>query len=276
MTQQQIAERYVDTAGIKARILEDGVGAPVFLFHGGALGSSANVWERNLPVLADGGLRPIAVDLPAYGRTEIPPEFTLAYRRRFVLGIMDALGIERAGLVGHSSAGGLVVSLGLENPDRLSGVMVLGTGSLLPPLDGESGGGGDGDGPQGREPTIDHARAVLEEQLFDHSLITPEVVEARWQMRAARLNDEQRARSRADRAADAAAGVPLRERLAQIKVPFMMMYGADDRPTTPRQVGLLRQRYPRLDVRLLERCRHIIQWDRADAFNTAATTFFNR
>jgi pimeloyl-ACP methyl ester carboxylesterase len=189
---------------------------------------------------------------------------------------MDALGIERAGLVGHSSAGSLVVSLGLENPDRLSGVMVLGTGSLLPPLpEGEGGGGGD-DGPQGREPTIDDARAVLEEQLFDHSLITPEVVEARWQMRAARLSDEQRARSRADRAADAAAGVPLRERLAQIKVPFMMMYGADDRPTTAQQVRLLRQRYPRLDVRLLTHCRHIIQWDRADAFNTAATTFFNR
>jgi pimeloyl-ACP methyl ester carboxylesterase len=276
MTQQQIAERYVETAGIKARILEEGAGTPVFLFHGGALGSSANVWERNLPVLADAGLRGIAVDLPAYGRTEVPPEFTLAYRRSFVLGLMDALGLEKAGLIGHSSAGSLVVSLALENADRLLGVMVLGTGSLLPPLpDGEAGGGGD-DGPQGREPTIDDARAVLEEQLFDHSLITAEVVEARWRMRAARLTDEQRARSRADRAADAAQGVPLRERLAQIKVPFMMMYGADDRPTTAKQVGLLRQRYPRLDVRLLSHCRHIIQWDRADAFNTAATTFFNR
>ena len=153
--------------------------------------------------------------------------------------------------------------------------MILGTGSLLPPLPpGEAAGdegGGEGGRPD-REPTIDDVRAVLEEQLFDHSLITPEVVETRWRMRGRRASGAQRDRAQADRAAERR--VPPWERLGDVPVPLMMMYGANDRPSTARQVTLLRERYPSLDVRLLDRCRHIIQWDAASEFEAAAGAFF--
>jgi pimeloyl-ACP methyl ester carboxylesterase len=49
---------------------------------------------------------------------------------------MDALGLKRAALVGHSQAGNPAVQLALKEPARYSHVIVLGTGSLLPPLDG--------------------------------------------------------------------------------------------------------------------------------------------
>ena len=276
MAGSHVAERFTVAAGIEARYLVEGRGVPVLLLHGGALGSSADVWERNLSPLASHGLRPIAVDLPGTGGTADPLEFTEAYRRRFLLELLDALEVDRAGIVGHSSAGGLSVTLGFEHPDRISRVMVLGTQSLLPPLPASEGeGAGDGDGARsGREPTVDDVRAVLREQLFDHSFITPEVLETRFRMGTRRPDPAQRAQAQADRVAERQRGVPLWNRLDQAPIPLCMVYGADDRPNTVQRVTQLRERYPNLDIRLLDRCRHIIQWDAADQFTALAGEFF--
>jgi 2-hydroxymuconate-semialdehyde hydrolase len=268
-------ERSVVAAGINVRFREEGSGSPVVFLHGGALGSSADVWERNLGPLADHGLRCIALDLPGVGGTDAPLEYTEAYRRRMVLDLLDAIGEERAGIVGHSSAGGLAVSLGFEQPDRITRVMVLGTHSLLPPLPaGEAAEEGEGGPRSGQPPTIADVRAVLEEQLFDHSLITPEVLEARLAVSTRRPRPPQRDQVHNDRAAEREKGIPLWQRLDQMPVPLSMIYGTNDRPSTAQRFALLRERYPSLDARLIERCGHIVQWDAAAEFVAAAGSFF--
>src|SRR6478735_4260934 len=136
-------ERTLRVDGLNARLLEEGQGAPVLLLHGASLGSSADVWTRNLAPLAAHGLRVIAPDLPGFGETDNPKDHSVAYRRRFVLSFMDALKIERAALVGHSQAGRIALDLALEHPERISKVVVLATGSLLPEraeAEGEEGG----------------------------------------------------------------------------------------------------------------------------------------
>jgi pimeloyl-ACP methyl ester carboxylesterase len=91
--------------GLSVRHFEAGKGAPVVLLHGASLGSSADVWTRNLAPLAAHGLRVIAPDLPGFGGTDNPADVSLSYRKKFVLAFMDALKIERAALVGHSQSG---------------------------------------------------------------------------------------------------------------------------------------------------------------------------
>src|SRR6266446_5004597 len=83
-----------------------------------------------------------------------------------------------------------VMNVALEHPERVSHVMILGTGSLLPPLE-TSGGkvGGREEVAQARleermarqEPTLDDTRALLEANLFHHELITPEELQLRHQ-----------------------------------------------------------------------------------------------
>jgi len=92
-------------------------------------------FRRNLGPLASGGIRAIAVDLPGFGKSPDADKHGNAFSKAFVLSFMDALGLQRAALIGHSSAGNIVVGLALDAPQRVSHVMVLGTGSLLPPLE---------------------------------------------------------------------------------------------------------------------------------------------
>ncbi len=266
-------ERYLRVDGVNTRYLEAGSGPGVILLHGAALGSSADVWRRHLDPLAARGLRVIAYDRPGFGRTEDPPDPSAAYQQRFVLAFMDALGVERAGLVGHSQSGNFAVNLGLERPERVSAVMVLGTGSLLPPVEGAPPAGpAPNENVFGREPTRDDVRRVLEEQLYDHSLITPELVETRYQMSLGHVRQRP---AQPPAAAPAAANrTPMWQRLAELKPPLLLLYGRDDRPTTAAQVELLRQREPSLDVRLIDHCKHLIQLDAADTFLAAATELF--
>src|SRR5207237_7093688 len=128
-------ERSLRVDGLKVRCLEQGKGAAVLLLHGASLGSSADVWARNLALLASHGLRVIAPDLPGFGHTENPADHSLAYRQRFVLALMDALELDRASLVAHSQAGRIAVGLAFREPPRLAKGVVPGPGSLLPRLE---------------------------------------------------------------------------------------------------------------------------------------------
>src|SRR5689334_17233545 len=128
-------DRFITVDGRKARYLEGGSGVPAILLHGSWLGSSADVFRRNLKALGGAGIRAIAVDLPGFGKSDPAEDLSGAARNAFILKFMDALGLKRAALTGHSSSGGPAVSIALKNPDRVSQVVILGTGSLLPPLE---------------------------------------------------------------------------------------------------------------------------------------------
>jgi pimeloyl-ACP methyl ester carboxylesterase len=261
----------INIDGLKTRYLEEGTGPAVILIHGSALGSSADVWERHLSPLAARGLRVLAYDRPGFGRTGDPENASPAYQQQFVLEFMVALGIERAGLVGHSQSGNFAVNLALSRPERVSRIMVLGTGSLLPPLEEDEQTAvipAPNENVFGREPTREDVRRVLEEQLYDHSLITPELIEARYQMSLGHVRERPAPRP------GGGPSVPAWQRLGDVKVPMLLLYGKNDRPTTEPQVNLLRQSSPNLDVRLIDRCKHLIQLDAADTFQTAAAEFF--
>jgi 2-hydroxy-6-oxonona-2,4-dienedioate hydrolase len=70
----QMVEKFVQVDGLKTRYLEEGSGPEVLLLHGASLGSSADVWERNLAPLARHGLRALAFDQPGFGLTDNPPD----------------------------------------------------------------------------------------------------------------------------------------------------------------------------------------------------------
>jgi pimeloyl-ACP methyl ester carboxylesterase len=257
-----MTEQFVDVGGLHTRYLEEGHGPAIVLLHGASLGSSADVWARNLVDLARRGFRAIAPDLPGFGLTDNPDDASLAFRTLFVPAFLDVLGISEAFLVGHSQSGRIAVALAAGQPQRFPKIVVLGTASMLPRLadapkepDGEDGGE--------QEPALDETRALLESNLFDKSLATGEAVALRHRM----SSGKNFAAFKARKAAKGKGGATL----ADAKVPVRLIYGREDRSSVQR-AALLRG----ADIHLVDRAGHLVQWDAPKAFAELVAEFFSQ
>jgi pimeloyl-ACP methyl ester carboxylesterase len=272
-------DKFVAVAGLRTRILEQGHGTAVILMHGASLGSSADVWRRNLAPLAEQGLRVIAYDQPGFGLTDDPPEWGLGFRTSFVLALMDALGIESAALVGHSQAGAMAVDLALSRPDRVRRIVVLGTGSLLPPLAEGAKKSGPAEGEEGgdTEPTAADVREMLAKNTFHQGLITDEVVQERLRMSTGKNHKAFLARNAAGAKNKGAAKdptkKPLWQRLGEVRQPMLMLYGRDDRGQAAKRAEAAMQQQPKLDLHILPNCKHLMQWDAEKEFYRLAGPF---
>jgi pimeloyl-ACP methyl ester carboxylesterase len=253
-------DRFVVVQGLRVRYLERGTGAPVLLLHGASLGSSADVWAGNLDALAAHGLRVIAFDQPGFGLSDGATDHSVGFRTRFVPALMDALGLERAHLVGHSQSGRIVVSLALAQPQRVARAVVVATGSLLPPLPGAAP-SAEGDEGGASEPTLEETRASLEATLFHRERVTPGALATRHRMSTGKNFRAFLERRRAQGGEKKKDAVPLWQRLGEVRVPLRLIYGRDDRGEAAKRARLAIERWPALDLHLVERCKHLVQWD---------------
>jgi pimeloyl-ACP methyl ester carboxylesterase len=113
----------VDVNGARLWYDEAGNGRPVLLLHGG-LGDSG-LWEPVVPFLAE-RFRTIRTDLRFYGRST-GPAVPWSWQED-AIGVLDELGLERAGLVGLSLGGRLAFDIALAHPDRLWAVAAVAPG----------------------------------------------------------------------------------------------------------------------------------------------------
>lgn len=115
-------------SGISVRAIERGDPAsPPVLFLPG-WGSTVYIWRRNLPAAADVGFRAIAVDLKGSGLSDKPlgeHEYTSEAFVAHVGEIIDALGLERPVLVGHSQSASIAYRFAKRNPTRLRGLVLV-------------------------------------------------------------------------------------------------------------------------------------------------------
>jgi pimeloyl-ACP methyl ester carboxylesterase len=263
-------EQSISVEGLRIRYLEDGAGAAVLLLHGASLGSSADVWSDNMPEFARLGLHTIAPDLPGFGASDKPGDASLGFRIRFVPQFMATLGLQRAHIVGHSQSGRIAVTLALDQPKIVSKIVVLGTGSLLPPL--EPGGEAlEREALGEKEPTLAETRAQLESAVFHRERVAESAVWLRHRLSTGSNFAAAHAR-RAAKGGDEKAATPLWQRLAEVTVPMRLIYGRQDRDAEKR-AALARELHPALDLHLVDRCGHIIQWDAPEELSHLAGAF---
>ncbi|HET7680062.1 MAG TPA: alpha/beta hydrolase [Xanthobacteraceae bacterium] len=275
-------DKYVTVAGLRTRYLEQGQGPAVILLHGASLGSAADVFRRNLAPLAGFGLRVIAYDQPGFGLSDDPPDWGIGFRTSFILKFMDALGIDKAALVGHSQAGNMAAELAVSNPDRVTKLVVLGTGSLLPPLPEsepakKSAGAAEGEEGGESEPTAAEVRGLLQKNLYHQDLVTEAEVETRLRLSTGKNHKAFLARN--------AAGAknkgkpkdpskkPMWQRLDEVKQPMLMIYGREDRGQANKRATELKQQKPHLDLHIVPNCKHLVQWDAEKEFYRLAGPF---
>ena len=106
-----------------------GEGPAVLLLHG--FPDSHQVWRHQITALAGAGFRAIAPDLRGYGLSSAPAD-TSAYHLDHLcadaLGILDAMGIARAHLVGHDWGAAIAWQIAIRAPERVHSLVALSVG----------------------------------------------------------------------------------------------------------------------------------------------------
>ena len=218
----------VDVNGARLWYDETGSGAAVLLLHGG-LGDSG-LWEPVVPFLAE-RFRTIRSDLRFFGRST-GPAVPWSWEED-VVGVLDALGIERAALVGLSLGGKVALDVALAHPDRLWAVA-----GVAPGLGGHPGGA------YSEEQGARYEAAVATGDLEAAMAIDLEV----W----APLGADDRIRQlwRATPEANALPaglepldppGAPAKERLGELAIPTLVVTVSHD-PPGMREIGPLVER----------------------------------
>ena len=108
-----------------------GQGEPVLLLHGWGVTSQSLAGVQEM--LGDTH-RTVAVDLPGFGWSERPPTaWGTAEYARHVVGLMDALGMARATVLGHSFGGRVAIRMAVEHAPRVARLVLVASAGIRPP-----------------------------------------------------------------------------------------------------------------------------------------------
>ena len=113
-------------AGIKTHLVRAGAGDPVILLHG--LGASSYSWRFAFVELSR-HYEVFAPDLPGFGRSDKPRgfDYSIAGLHRWVLALMDRLGLEKARFAGNSMGGVITLWTAMDAGHRVERMALLGT-----------------------------------------------------------------------------------------------------------------------------------------------------
>lgn len=268
--------RYLTTAGgWRLHYHEAGSGQPLVLLHGGGAGSMA--WTqfcRNIGPLSE-RFRVLAFDLPQYGRSDKPLfEDEPAYDgcTRILAEGIEALGLERAHVVGVSQGGGVACLLAHALPDVVDRLVLVSPGGLFDsiltpvPMDTLR----DtfeyyNPGPQTRERLV----AILRRMVYDERVLTEEVIERRWH---ASIEPDSVA---AMRNFGVAGLGDVSAVLGELRNRALIVWGIEDR-VLPLDVPLRFLKAMRAaDCVLLSRVGHWIPFERPETFNRIVLEFLD-
>lgn len=106
--------------GHRIHYLEGGHGKPILLIHG--LGGRATDWANLMPQLTNAGYHVYAIDLLGYGDSDKPKDadYSVAQETAIARGFLERLQLARVDLAGWSMGGWIAIGLALEDPQRIS------------------------------------------------------------------------------------------------------------------------------------------------------------
>ena len=128
------SSRTIDADGLLTHFLEGGTGPTLILIHGG--GAGADGWGnwRSCIVTYARHFRVLVPDMPGFGRTAKPDPtgygYTQQNRTRHLLAFMDAVGVDRAHLIGNSMGGATALGVAMAEPRRVDKLVLMGSAGL--------------------------------------------------------------------------------------------------------------------------------------------------
>lgn len=258
-----LEDKWIETAeGELTHYHEVGEGTPILFLHGSGTGVSAAAnWWLNLPQIGEQA-RCIAIDSIGYGQTVVAPGTQYGIRAwvDHAIRTLDALGIEKTWLVGNSLGGWLAFQLVLDYPERVLGIVSMGTGGAKQTAALKA--------HANPELTLEGIKKTLSMFVVNKDLVTDELVKVRFEAAkndyaSDRLMDVVGARDR-DRFE-----FPLDfEKMKDITVPVLLIHGVQDVVIPVSRSWDILNTVPHADAHIFSQCGHWSQVEKAEEFNT--------
>lgn len=270
--------KFIEVNGVNVHYKTYGEGEPTFiLLHG--FGASLFSWREVTEPLAEFGTV-IAYDRPAFGLTERPMEwegespYSQDSQVELVIGLMGALGVEKATLVGNSAGGTVSMLTALKYPERVTSLI------LVDPAVYAGGGAPSWIRPLLGTPQFDHLGPLFARQLqaqgteflktawHDPSKITPDIFEGyqeplqieNWDKALWELTVSSRESG-------------LAERVSEFNLPILVITGDDDRIVPAEQSLRLAEELPNAELAVIPQCGHVPHEECPTVFMQAVTEF---
>ena len=242
-----------------------GRGRPVILLHGWI--NSWGVWQEEMIQLADrSGYKVYALDFWGFGesaKAKTPP-FKIASYVDMVDQFMEALGIFRAPVLGHSMGGTVALRLALDRPERVTRVACVGS-----PIHGTS---------------LNFFLKLAGIDWIAHTVWRAPVL-LRLVIQINTLGDSERVRKMILRDVGKASiesffrsigdlhSVDLRQPLRRLSIPALGVYGKSDNIVNPNQARVLAEAVHDARVHVMGHSRHFVMLDEPEAFHGIISEF---
>jgi pimeloyl-ACP methyl ester carboxylesterase len=234
------------------------------------------VWRHVVPALAaDHDV--IAIDLPGFGESDRPAPGVYRYDAtafsETVIGVLDALAIERATLVGHSMGGGVALHTAARRPERVDRLVLVdalvypfpvpveGRAVLIPYL---------GEVLFRRLTTRGLMRHFLRQHVYaDPTRVAEDWVDYLWE----RVNRPGGFAAAAAALRACARSDAVERSVRAVRAPTLVVWGEADRLFPPAAARRLADDIPGAELRLLPRCGHAPAEERPDDLTEAWSAF---
>jgi len=263
---------FVTAGGISTNYHEMGDGPSVMMLHGSGPGVTAWAnWRLNMPDIAK-TFRVIAPDIVGFGYTDRPKDmrYDLDAWSDHALSILDALGIERAHVIGNSFGGGVALRLATRFPDRIDRLVLMGSAGLSFPLTEGL------DCVWGYTPTVENMRRMMSYFAYDRSLINDDLIESRWRASLRQgVQDAYAALFPEPRQRWIEALCTNEDLIRAIQMQTLIIHGRDDRVVPVDCSERLHQMIGPSQLHVFGQCGHWTQIEHRQRFNQLVVNFLS-
>ena len=262
----------IQANGIRTNYLEAGSGdRHVVLVHGSGPGVTAYAnWRGVLPELGR-DFHVVAPDMVGFGYSERPEEvkYGLDTWADQTLRVMDALGIEKAHLIGNSFGGAIALRLATEHPDRVNKLVLMGSAGV--PFEITEG----LDAVWGYDGTLEGMKKIMGYFAYDKSLTSGDLAQARYEgATQPGFQESFSAMFPAPRQRWVDSLVVADEEIRKLPHRTLVFHGREDQVIPLQNSYTLLELLDNADLAVFSRCGHWTQIERRDDFNRLALDFF--
>ncbi|MEV5647351.1 alpha/beta fold hydrolase [Nocardia sp. NPDC052254] len=264
------------------RYHEAGDGPPLLLLHGSGPGVTG--WRNYRGVLAElaAHFRCLVLEFPGFGVSDPGAGHPMAMAQSSVGEFLDGLGLDTVDIIGNSMGGVVATKVAIDEPDRVGALVTIGGMGKATFSSNPS---------EGIKllmeftdnPTREGLIRWLRSMVHNPALVTPELIEERWELATEPTTLEIARRMYSTAAftgmmAAAAAGdtVPYWAQLHKITAPTLLTWGRDDR-VSPVDMAVLPMRdIPGAELHVFPRCGHWTMIEAREAWLSAVLAFLTR